>query len=97
MHVLITKPPTKTLNDHELLVSEALKAKVLAAVEVHKRYDPIYIDARDRISRNLGPFSFFSSYMSQPKRQLETFRAWAGKNSDISYYLNSHHIDFHVW
>lgn len=35
------------------------------------------------------------SYMSQPKIQLQTFRAWAGISSDISYYLNSHHIDFH--
>ena len=35
--------------------------------------------------------------MSQPKHQLETFKAWAGKSSDISYYLNSHHIDFHEW
>lgn len=31
--------------------------------------------------------------MSQPKSQLETFKAWAGIDSDISYYLNSHHID----
>jgi D-galacturonate reductase len=35
--------------------------------------------------------------MSQPKSQLETFRAWAGKSSDISYYLNAHHVDFNVW
>jgi D-galacturonate reductase len=35
--------------------------------------------------------------MSQPKFQLDTFRAWAGKSSDISYYLNSHHIDVHCW
>jgi predicted dehydrogenase len=35
--------------------------------------------------------------MSQPKHQLDTFRAWAGKSSDISYDLNSHHIDFHEW
>jgi len=35
--------------------------------------------------------------MSQPKSQLDTFRAWAGRSSDISYYLNAHHIDFHVW
>ncbi len=34
---------------------------------------------------------------SQPKSQLETFRAWAGIDSDISYYLNSHHIDIHCW
>jgi D-galacturonate reductase len=31
--------------------------------------------------------------MSQPKYQLETFKSWAGRESDISYYLNSHHID----
>jgi D-galacturonate reductase len=36
-------------------------------------------------------------YMSQPKIQLETFKAWAGLSSDISYYLNSHHIDFSEW
>ena len=35
--------------------------------------------------------------MSQPKHQLQTFKAWAGKSSDISYYLNSHHVDFHEW
>ena len=69
---------------------------VLVAVEVHKRWDPIYTDARDRIGK-LGDFSFFNSYMSQPKKQLETFKRWAGKSSDISYYLNSHHVDFHAW
>ena len=37
------------------------------------------------------------AYMSQPKHQLQTFKAWAGKSSDISYYLNSHHVDFHEW
>lgn len=66
------------------------------ALELHKRFDPIYTDARDRIQA-LGDFGFFNAYMSQPKMQLHTFKAWAGKSSDISYYLNSHHIDFHEW
>lgn len=35
--------------------------------------------------------------MAQPKVQLETFRAWAGRSSDINFYLNSHHIDIHNW
>jgi D-galacturonate reductase len=65
-------------------------------MEVHKRWDPIYADARDRI-RQLGEFSYFSSFMSQPKSQLETFRSWAGRSSDISYYLNAHHVDFNLW
>ena len=38
------------------------------------------IDARDRIQK-LGGCSFFQAYMSQPKHQLETFAAWAGKSS----------------
>lgn len=37
-----------------------------------------------------------TSDMSQPKFQLETFKSWAGIDSDISYYLNSHHIDVSV-
>ena len=35
--------------------------------------------------------------MAQPKQQLDTFKAWAGKSSDISYYLNSHHLDILNW
>ena len=93
---MITKPAVKTLEHHRILHEAAERNNVLVAVEVHKRWDPIYGDARDKI-QSLGPFSYMYSYMSQPKHQLETFKAWAGKGSDISYYLNSHHIDFHEW
>ncbi len=95
-HVLVAKPIVKTLAEHLELAEAAREHGVLVAMEVHKRWDPIYVDARDRI-RGLGDFSFFQSYMSQPKSQLDTFRAWAGKSSDISYYLNAHHIDFNLW
>ena len=95
-HVLVAKPLVKTVEEHLALSRAAEENGVLVAMEVHKRWDPLYTDARDRI-RSLGDFSFFSSYMSQPKSQLDTFRAWAGKSSDISYYLNAHHIDFNLW
>jgi D-galacturonate reductase len=49
---------------------------------VFLRYDPAYGDARVR-ARELGEFNFFNAWMSQPKSQLETFQAWAGKDSDI--------------
>ena len=97
MHVMVTKPIVKTL-EHHMLLSQAAKTKnVLVAVEVHKRFDPFYADARDRARASLGQFQYLYAYMSQPKHQLETFRAWAGKSSDISYYLNSHHIDWSEW
>lgn len=96
VHVILTKPPVKTLQEHRALVHAAEKQNVLVMIEVHKRYDPVYNDARNRI-RDLGDFNYFNAYMSQPKHQLETFKSWAGKSSDISYYLNSHHIDFHNW
>jgi D-galacturonate reductase len=96
MHVLVTKPVVKTLEEHAVLAKAAEEAGVLVAVEVHKRWDPIYTDARDRL-RKLGDFSYMTAYMSQPKIQLSTFKAWAGLSSDISYYLNSHHVDFCEW
>lgn len=96
IHVLITKPAVKNLEHHRILHEASMKHNVLVAIEVHKRWDPIYIDAKDKI-KDLGQFSYIYSYMSQPKHQLDTFRSWAGKSSDISYYLNSHHIDFHDW
>lgn len=92
LHVLLTKPAVKLLEDHQRLVDAAAAKGVYVMVEHHKRFDPAYSDARHR-ARGLGDFNYFYSYMSQPKSQLETFKAWAGRDSDISYYLNSHHID----
>ncbi|KAL3417521.1 oxidoreductase family protein [Phlyctema vagabunda] len=92
IHVLITKPAVKTLEHHQALLAAAEKAGVFVYIEHHKRYDPAYADARFK-SKSLGDFNYFYSYMSQPKSQLETFKAWAGVDSDISYYLNSHHVD----
>ncbi|TFY68346.1 hypothetical protein EVJ58_g1051 [Rhodofomes roseus] len=90
LHVLVTKPAVQLLPHHIELVELAKKHNVVCFVEHHKS------DARARAAA-LGEFNFFSAWMSQPKSQLETFRAWAGKDSDISYYLSSHHIDIHCW
>ena len=95
IHVLITKPAVKRLEQHQRLLKESRKHGVFVFVEHHKRFDPAYSDARAK-AKNLGDFNYYYSYMSQPKSQLETFKAWAGRDSDISYYLNSHHIDINV-
>lgn len=92
IHVLVTKPAVKDLAQHQELVKAAEAKGVYVYVEHHKRFDPAYSDARFK-AQKLGDFNYFYSYMSQPKSQLETFKAWAGVDSDISYYLNSHHID----
>ncbi|VDB99817.1 unnamed protein product [Peniophora sp. CBMAI 1063] len=96
MHVLVTKPATQLLSHHSDLIQLAKENGVVCMVEHHKRFDPAYSDARARAAA-LGEFNFFNAWMSQPKSQLETFRAWAGKDSDISYYLSSHHIDICCW
>tara|TARA_B110000881_G_C18532857_1_gene494111 strand:+ start:70 stop:1224 length:1155 start_codon:yes stop_codon:yes gene_type:complete len=96
LNVLVAKPIVKTTAEHDSLIEVARKKNVTIAMEVHKRWDPIYSDAREKL-RNLGDSSYFASYMSQPKSQLNSFRAWAGRSSDVSYYLNAHHIDFHCW
>ncbi|RSH83414.1 uncharacterized protein EHS24_007098 [Apiotrichum porosum] len=95
-HVMVTKPATQKLEDHQTLIDLAAEKGLVCWVEHHKRFDPAYNDARAR-AQNLGDFNFYQSYMSQPKFQLETFKSWAGIDSDISYYLNSHHIDIHCW
>lgn len=92
IHVMVTKPAVKLLEHHLALLEAAEKTGVYVYVEHHKRYDPAYNDAKFRALK-LGDFNYFYSYMSQPKFQLETFKAWAGIDSDISYYLNSHHVD----
>lgn len=42
---------------------------------------PLTFPPRIPQAKLIGDFNFFSSYMSQPKTQLETFAAWAGKDS----------------
>ncbi|KAN0100763.1 hypothetical protein V8E55_000747 [Tylopilus felleus] len=96
IHVLVTKPATQLLSHHNELIEAARKHNVVCFVEHHKRFDPVYSDAKAR-AQTLGEFNFFSAWMSQPKSQLETFKAWAGRDSDISYYLSSHHIDICCW
>lgn len=91
-HVMVTKPATQKLEDHQALIELAESKGLVCFVEHHKRFDPAYNDARAR-AQKIGDFNFYQSYMSQPKLQLETFKSWAGIDSDISYYLNSHHID----
>jgi D-galacturonate reductase len=95
-HVLLAKPGVSSVAEGRQLVQLAKERNLLLMIDYHKRWDPLYRDARQR-SITLGDFSYFHSYMSQPKSQLETFRSWAGTGSDISYYLNSHHLDFHCW
>ena len=57
LHVLCAKPVVKKLEDHLSLAAAAKKHGVLCAVEYHKRFDPIYADARDRIrSHTWGRF-----------------------------------------
>lgn len=82
LHVLVTKPAVQTLQHHNELIALAKKQGVVCFVEHHKRFDPVYSDAKARAGA-LGEMNFFSAWMSQPKSQLETFRAWAGKDSDI--------------
>lgn len=82
IHVLVTKPATQLLAHHNELIAAAKKHNVVCFVEHHKRFDPVYSDAKAR-AQSLGEFNFFNAWMSQPKSQLETFRAWAGKDSDI--------------
>jgi len=75
MHVMVTKPIVQTLEDHRELAKVAAENNVLVAVEVHKRLDPFYADARDRArSTMMGDFQYMYAYMSQPKHQLETFK-----------------------
>lgn len=47
--MLATKPIVKTLAEHRALSEAAAANNVLVCVEVHKRFDPIYVDAKDRI------------------------------------------------
>jgi D-galacturonate reductase len=64
------------------------------------RFDPIYEDARNQILNvaKFGHVNYFYAYMSQPKYQLSTFASWIKRQeSDISFYLNAHHIDFLCW
>ena len=94
LHVLIAKPVVQTLADHTSLIALSHEHSVLVAGELHKRWDPFYADASDRVSGGLlGPLCYYYAFMSQPKSQLSTFSAWINDGStDISYYLNSHHI-----
>ena len=45
LHVLLTKPPVKTVREQQVLIEEARKHDVLVTIDYHKRWDPIYVGA----------------------------------------------------
>ncbi|KAH9273703.1 hypothetical protein BASA83_004036 [Batrachochytrium salamandrivorans] len=49
LHVLIAKPAVQSVAHHKILIQEARNHGVLVVIEFHKRFDPIYSDARERI------------------------------------------------
>ena len=42
------------IKEHRILMQAAAEQNVLVMCEVHKRYDPLYTDARDRIQVGLA-------------------------------------------
>ena len=54
----------------------------LLQIEVHKRFDPIYNDARQRIQK-LGEFNFFTSYMSH-RRARSHADEWAARPAAVT-------------
>ncbi len=42
LHVLVAKPFVKTVEEHLALTHKAREKNVIAAMEVHKRWDPLY-------------------------------------------------------
>lgn len=107
-HVYLVKPAVQRLQQHFHLQSLCRQHGCVVQIDYHKRFDPIYSNARRRI-RSLGRLSHFFSYMSQPREQvLDVFHKWASGNpaslkttlgvrEDVSYFLNSHHMDFLAW
>lgn len=64
IHLMVTKPICQTLSEHIQLVEIAKRKNVLLQIEVHKRFDPVYSDAKTNMQNNLGDFGYFYSYMS---------------------------------
>jgi hypothetical protein len=65
LHVLVTKPLVQSLHDHIRLNDIANANNVIVCTEVHKRYDPMYVDARDKVRASCGLPSHMVSFMSQ--------------------------------
>eukprot|EP01047_Picozoa_sp_COSAG01_P009899 COSAG01_NODE_413_length_17368_cov_15.823672_10_plen_347_part_00 len=157
LHVMVTKPAVKTLTHHLSLIDAAKKKGVFVMVEVHKRFDPIYVRMQCRcgdslfVCRTLHPplrtashtewsvwRANYSTRVAADRRSRPHPEAWwmlilSGVHvpaqapardicrmggqvlreyaslsaplvlmliltaQDISYYLNSHHVDFHEW
>jgi D-galacturonate reductase len=59
LHCMVTKPAVKTLREQLELMKYAEQNTVIVAVEFHKRFDPMYSDAREKIRLVLFLLSFF--------------------------------------
>lgn len=99
LHLIIAKPAFLTVAEHLSVLSEYKRKglNTLLMVEYHKRWDPVYRDALERLTicPTTDAVSYFYSWMSQPKRQVTGAFSQHLHSTDINFYLNSHHVDFH--
>lgn len=97
IHVLLIEPIDFTLQQHLSLINAARRNNVLVAFWSSFRYDPVFIDARDRINK-LGSISYIYSHVSQPYTIDSTNgRGPLEDGNDCSFFQNLDFVDFHTW
>lgn len=93
-HCLVVKPMASSLKDGKKMLEHAIKSKVVAEVEFHKRLDESNMLLKEKIKNNeIGELLYATIEYSQRKNLPEkTFKKWSSKTNVFSY-LAVHYVD----
>jgi predicted dehydrogenase len=91
-HILTEKPLCLDVNEADDIISAARKKNRIAAVDMHKRYDPDHLRIRDELRERIGDPLYGTAYLEEPLEvSTRTFK-WV-ERSDPFTYVGPHWVD----
>jgi predicted dehydrogenase len=96
-HILVEKPLATTVEDAEVIVKAARKAKVKLMVDFHNRVSPPFVGAKESIQAGeLGKPTYIYAHLSNTTWVATKMLPWASKSAAL-WFLGSHIADLAHW
>lgn len=91
-HVITEKPMCLDIAEADQIIELAQKQNRIAAVDMHKRYDPDHLRIRDDIQKRIGAPLYGTAYLEEPLEVSTSTFKWVEQSDPFSY-VGPHWVD----
>ncbi len=92
VHVITEKPMCLEMGEADQIIELAKKKDRIAAVDMHKRYDPDHLRIRDDIKNRIGEPLYGTAFLEEPLEVSTSTFKWVEQSDPFSY-VGPHWVD----